>query len=284
MAATKEDPMTNTSLTQKQTVTALVNAYQGAVAEIRRGFAIVEAAEKALGLAFAYEEQAYHFQIRDRYNRTSIEFSDPESSIATLKREAWGVIVARLEVRRMMSIKRAAELDRQLEKEELPEITIENVLAFARGIEANIGSMLDEAVTEVFDWLRPHHSRYKTNTEFEIGPKVILAYVVDEFYPPVHDDDRYRVNYRYQKDLTALENVFSALDGRGSIAKGQWGSELADAINQTTVDTGRGETRYFKFRCFRNRNLHLEFKRPDLVDKLNKMAGGMRLHEKREEA
>src|SRR5436190_20361060 len=37
------------------------------------------------------------------------------------------------------------------------------------------------------------------------------------------------------------------------------------------------ETDYFKFRCFRNRNLHQEFKRLDLVAKLNAIAGGMRL-------
>lgn len=134
--------------------------------------------------------------------------------------------------------------------------------------------MLGEAVEEVFDWLRPRNSRYKTNTEFEIGPKVILAYVVGDVDSWT---THYRVDHRYQKDLVALENVFSALDGRGSIAKGSWQSELADAINQTPVNVGRGETRYFKFRCFKNRNLHLEFKRPDLVDKLNQIAGGMRL-------
>ena|SRR5439155_23407886 len=38
-----------------------------------------------------------------------------------------------------------------------------------------------------------------------------------------------------------------------------------------------GETDYFRFKCFRNRNLHLEFKRLDLVAKLNAVAGGMRL-------
>jgi hypothetical protein len=41
--------------------------------------------------------------------------------------------------------------------------------------------------------------------------------------------------------------------------------------------TGSGETEYFRFKCCRNHNLHLEFKRLDLVEKLNAIAGGMRL-------
>lgn len=268
----------NQDLARKQTVTALVAAYQHAAAEIRRGFKIVRDAEQALTAAFGESGRAYSFQVRDRYRRTSIDFDRPDDSVAALKREAWGVIVDRLEVRRMMSVKRAAELDQQLDKAELPEITVENVLAFAHGIEDNLGNMLGEAVKEVFDWLRPRHSKYKTNTEFEIGPRVILAHVVGDVYSWT---THFRVDHRYHKELVALENVFSALDGRGSIAKGSWQSELGDAINTTPVSVGRGETRYFKFRCFKNRNLHLEFRRPDLVDRLNKIAGGLRLREKR---
>ncbi len=41
--------------------------------------------------------------------------------------------------------------------------------------------------------------------------------------------------------------------------------------------TGTGETEYFKFKWHRNHNLHLEFKRLDLVEKLHAASGGMRL-------
>jgi hypothetical protein len=41
-----------------------------------------------------------------------------------------------------------------------------------------------------------------------------------------------------------------------------------------------GETEYFAFRCFRNHNLHLRFKRPDLVAKINQIAGGNALRGK----
>jgi len=51
--------------------------------------------------------------------------------------------------------------------------------------------------------------------------------------------------------------------------------QLIDAIE--AAKDGTGETEYLRFRCFRNRNLHLEFKRLDLVAKLNAISAGMRL-------
>lgn len=81
--------------------------------------------------------------------------------------------------------------------------------------------------------------------------------------------------------LRALENVFTALDGKGSITKTHNG-EIIDAINRST--DGTGETDYFRFRACRNRNLHLEFKRLDLLARLNQIAGGARLRPKPEAA
>jgi hypothetical protein len=49
------------------------------------------------------------------------------------------------------------------------------------------------------------------------------------------------------------------------------------------AEDGTAEIEYFKFRCFANRNLHLEFKRLDLVAKLNAVAGGMRLRSEPED-
>lgn len=267
-------------LATRQTVAELVATYERAVAGIRVGFARVARAEDELTAAFDSGSFKYTFSVRSRYGHHGICFDNPDECISVLKREVWKALVERLEIRRLMSIKRAAELDRQLDKEELPEITVENVLAWARGVQSDLGNMLQEAVEEVFDWLRPRRSEYKTNSEFEIGERVILSWVLED---PTWTN-KFRVNYNYDKHLTALENVFTALDGKGMIAKGSYESRLADAINTTTLDVGRGETDYFGFKCYRNRNLHLKFKRMDLVERLNQMAGGMRLRDKRGEA
>lgn len=88
----------------------------------------------------------------------------------------------------------------------------------------------------------------------------------------------FHVSYgHHDAQLRAIENVFSALDGKGSISKTHNGL-LVDAINQSA--DGRGETDYFRFRCFKNRNLHLEFRRLDLLARFNQIAGGARLRPK----
>ena len=48
-------------------------------------------------------------------------------------------------------------------------------------------------------------------------------------------------------------------------------NELKAAI--CASPNGTGETRWFRFRCFRNGNLHLTFTRPDLVHEINRIGG-----------
>jgi len=51
------------------------------------------------------------------------------------------------------------------------------------------------------------------------------------------------------------------------------------AIGQSGRE-GRGETPLFRFKAFRNQNVHLEFKRLDLLKRFNQIAGGRRLKPK----
>jgi hypothetical protein len=71
--------------------------------------------------------------------------------------------------------------------------------------------------------------------------------------------------------LDKLILISPSHDEKGCI-KGHRGP-LITAILESGKD-GKGETDYFKFRCFKNNNLHIEFKRLDLVKKLNGLATG----------
>ncbi|HMA94344.1 MAG TPA: DUF4942 domain-containing protein [Polyangiaceae bacterium] len=51
-------------------------------------------------------------------------------------------------------------------------------------------------------------------------------------------------------------------------------SDLRKAINATDPEDARFETEYFRVKTLRNGNLHLEFRRMDLVAKLNENLGG----------
>lgn len=263
--------MSTSTLTVHRSIVEVVRLYEQADSDIREAYAKVAAAEDRLNACFTMEHWCGISIREESYHRSSVEWHDPKTTLDRLKRDVWRALVQRLEIRRAISIERAKQLDEQLEKGALPEITEESVLQFAQQYLDNIGNMLNEAVAEVFEWLRPRRSRYKTNTELEIGPKVVLSRVVEEKW----NGNGFRVEHDRQKYLTALENVFTALDGNGWINKMHF-SALQNAIDACGPD-GVGETEYFAFRCFKNRNLHLTFKRRDLLQRFNAIAGGKRL-------
>lgn len=254
-------------LTRRSTVRELVAAFQVAEATTRRCFAQLVEAERALNFAFTLgNDLPIRISASDHW---SSDFTDSDRAVEKMKRKAWSVIVERLELRRAMSIKAFSELEKTLEHEELPAITEENVTAFAQRFAQDLPTMLREAVQEVFEWLRPHHSEYKRNSEYEVPHRVILQNVVEPGWR-----GGLRVNHYRQQNLVALENVFNALAGNGAIAKA-YQSQLQTAIDSSP--TGTGETDLFRFRACKNRNLHLEFKRLDLLARFNRIAGGARL-------
>lgn len=267
-------------LIPRQTLAQMTGAYALACDEIKQACGLMKQARERLESAFGSD----HYKFRYPQNAGP---EDGDEILAEFKRDAWRNMVGRLELRRLMSVKRSKELDEQLDErasyrytsngrsqiEPLPDLTFENVVAMLESTATQVKDFLLEAVDEVFEFLRPHRNQYKTNSEFEIGRKVIKGWWVRHGY-----NGCYQVNYDRQAEVTALDNVFHLLDGKGPIKTHH--GPLSDAIGKTTYAEGKGETEYFRFKCFGNCNLHLEFKRLDLLAKLNKIAGGNRLKPK----
>lgn len=256
----------------RATVRELVAAFVIAEADVRDAFAAIVNAERRLNAAFAIEGTG---RIRVDASRGGYHdsFDDPDHAIGRMTRAAWQAIAERLELRRFMSIKRWEALTEHLNTGKLPPITEESVTAFARGHLTSMCDMLKEAVDEVFEWLRPHKGTkagdLKTNTEMEVGAKAILSSVVERCWI----GSGFTVCSYRRQHLIAMENVFNGLAGNGEICKG-YQSLLQTAIE---ASAGVGETSLFRFRVFGNGNLHLGFKRLDLLERFNQIAGGMRL-------
>lgn len=260
---------TSADIAKRETLTALVGTYQKAAQEIIQGYALLAQAQERLRAAYLPSID-YRFEINPPES-SGVGEKASNMTLARIKRDAWHVLVERMELRRLLSVQRRKELDKQLEKDELPEITEENIVALMEQSAANLDAYLEEAAKELFEYLLPLQSRHKTNSPYELGRYVILPQAVEPGYG--REGEKYRVHYHRDARITAIDNIFSLLDGKGTIKTyyGQLYDSIADSAD------GRGETAYFKFKCFQNGNLHLEFKRPDLVAALNKLAGGNRL-------
>jgi len=253
----------------RTTIIALVVAYNEAEIKIKQAFELLNTAETNLKDAFGDKHLQFDFGYLIRQQH--VDLKSPDQLMSYLQRDAWRILVERMELRKIMSQARVTELDRQLETGSgLPPITEKDILAVLQGTLASMDTYSQEMVREVFEFLRPRRSDYKTNTEFEIGKKVIIRWAVERKY----GSDGFHISYHYEQNLRGVDNVFHRLDGKGLIPT--YGGPLCDAISKAGKDS-KGETDYFRFRCFANRNLHLEFKRMDLVAKLNAIAGGNRL-------
>lgn len=250
-----------------QTLSTRVDAYLEAVKKIEAAYALLDEAQSTLRGAFDEYLNVIPYHAADQPLETL------KKAREEIKRRVWRRLIDLSQVRKVMSVKRAEDLDQRLEKGQLEEITHASVLGMISLLRDQTGDFAKEAVCEVYDFLRPNPNpdsrQYKTNSgaaRWRLGKKVILSWIVEEGYSsymrvPAGDGDR---------KLRAVDRVFHLLDGKG-VPEGYL-CPLIDAINSSP--DGLGETDYFRFRACKNRNLHLEFKRPDLVTQFNRIAGG----------
>jgi hypothetical protein len=255
--------MYDNDIIKRQSVLDMATAYEQAVANIHQAHDLLKTADDRLKLAFS--DRPGFGVLGHGSNRW-----DQESILQRLKADAWRAIVNQMSVRRMMSSKRAAELDKAIASGALPDITADNIFATCHGMLDSLHDYLNEAVDEVFDFLRPRQSDLKTNSEYEVGRKVILDWMIDS-----HWNSKPHPAHRAEQNLRNLDNVFSLLDGKGAIQS--WGGPIYDAIKSMEKYGEIKETEYFRLKACKNGHLHVEFKRMDLVRKLNEIAGGNRL-------
>lgn len=261
---------TKTDLIPRNTVeTMLANVHQ-AQADIEQAFALLQAAKQRLTLTLGESRDA----VFGTYKLAEYDLPHAAADAAkAIERNAWKAVVDKLRVREVLSVKKREALDKQLLEGELPELTSINIFAFCEQLSNDMGSLLEDSAREVFNWLRPNFGSLKTNNK-NIGglkKKVIKTGVMHDSYGhyPTY------VDTYHDKYIQALDNVFHLLDGKG-VAK--YPDTLAAQISKASADNkDRCETEYFRCVWYGNRNLHIEFKRMDLVQQLNKLAGSDKL-------
>jgi len=265
-----------TQIALPNTIEDMVRAYHEGIHEMEYAFELIQQASESMQ-AVITPHDTYKDWNPIQTVGTYIKPSEVmDKATESWKRDMWRIIIDRSGVRKVMSIKASEQLDKALDNgsrsysyhdrpKELPDITVENVYSLIQGYQQDAPDIIQEALKEVSEMLRPSSNwhAYKTNDPFKVNKKVILTWKVElnhwGKYP-------YEVMYRSADKLRALDRVFHLLDGKG-VPEG-YNSPLIDAIN--TSPDGKGKTEYFRFQCFKNNNLHIWFERDDLVDELNR--------------
>ena len=273
-----------TGMAVHSTAAELAAAWEIHSATIRRLVVELSEATASLNAAFA-SESINAFCVRIGANSHTTEDASPAAAETILKEfetAAWRVLISKLGIRKTMSAKRAAELDAALNLGRrhvhyhgesppvvLPPISEETILGVVAGFAASADEFLNEAITEEYDWWKPDGSGFKRNSSFTLNRKIIRTWMVERGHL-----GHFRPIYSSEQHLRALDQIFHLLDGRGTLPG--YDSPLIEAIKRSGAN-GTGETVYFRFKCFKNGNLHLEFKFEDLLQRFNQIAGRNRL-------
>ena len=261
--------MQNTSIVKFSPIATLVEDYTESIHKILNAYRLLDDAHNTLRFIDPYVKvlpnRAYY---GDQVKKQSGEICD------SIKARVWAEILKRTQANEVMSSRMKEEFEKQLnEPSKLPEISIDNVVGFVKRLIESAPDMIQEFIKETFDWLKPNtylRDTHKTNhdSKYELAEKIIVSCVVSkktigngvEFYDR-HSEQRIHV----------MDNAFRLLDGKG-IARfpGNSVTIIKDAFRDGKME---GDTEYFKMKFFLNGNMHIEFKRMDLVQKINQIAG-----------
>lgn len=164
----------------------------------------------------------------------------------------------------LMSEAQRKEWDVQLYSDNCPEITLDNVIATFRQLNASKGETFEQGVIDVF---RNLSWDYKTHNPCLLGKRIIIDGVLDN-----HRGLYFSVRTYAQNRIDDLARPFWILDGKNvpdnRISEG---ANLSAFIRQGgAASVGEVFTcEYFTVRAYKKGSAHITFTRPDLVDRIN---------------
>ena len=256
-----------TGLIKKDTVNDIVTRYQESIKEIKAAYILLERSDKRLNSITDF----CNVFPKDCHIYGGIEKEVCDKVCQKIKGRIWRRIFNMTQAGELMTAKRRKEFDDAIEKpESLPEITHETITDFVKNLHDSAPEMVMEFIKETFNFLRPGQysaNQYKTNkkSQYELKEKIIKQYVMGASF------GGFAVRYDYEKDIQSMDNAFSMVDGKG-VSK--FPGNALTAIRKAKQD-GYSETKteYFNFKWYNNGNLHIRFRRMDLVDRINQIAG-----------
>lgn len=175
---------------------------------------------------------------------------------------AWGNLMTQSGLMTFMDAKARSDWHRKIHAREVPTLTFENIEATFATLHGSRDELFERGVLEVF---RQLNWNYKTNQPYRFGKKLILTRLFSCYGT---GKARYLSTCSTSTNaLDDLERVFNIFDElpEPDVRNG-WYQRIAKHQRNTPMVAS---SEYFSLKWFMNGNGHIDFKRPDLVEKLN---------------
>jgi hypothetical protein len=168
----------------------------------------------------------------------------------------WRRVIDMTRLGSLMDAKTRHEFEDQLRKEPLS-FTVDNVSATLATLTGAAPITFRQGLVTAFKSASKDH---RTNDAYKVGKKAIFQNMMSW--------SGLAYGYGRRETVCDLERCFAVLDGKTyPIVNG-----IADKINSADrLKEDTAENEYFKAKWYGNGNLHLEFKRLDLVERVNRL-------------
>jgi len=226
---------------------------QEAIDDVARIEQLVKDAYRLLDMA---EQIGERHKIRVKSQVHNRHHLHHEAALKPIRVQAWQRLMGVTGLRQIMDTKALDEFESQLYKD-APEFNEESVRGTLLSKLQDSETMFARGLVDIF---RKLSGVYKTNKEaaFKVPKKVIIGYMVDG------NMGRLAISYHSYSRIDDIDRVFRTLAGQKFKAHG-----LIAELGKSWQETGTHECDFYKAKAYKNGNLHLEFKRDDLLEKAN---------------
>lgn len=252
----------STDLVKSISITNLANQRAAVVDRIRTALDLLAEAEQLaravhLGFPRLVLDNSYAHRGSVTVTGEYAKRAEAEKAILhTIDAQGWNHLLHESGLRTFMDARARAQWHQQIADGEVPELTAANIEATFTELHDARGDMFERGVLECF---RRLSWDYKTNQPFRFGKRIIMKSLFSYG----------SLNHHGTNELDDLMRVFHVLDGKPEADHRAGVYYLIGQARQRRQT--EAENDYLYLRWYKNGNGHLQFKRPDLVERMNQI-------------
>lgn len=208
-----------------------------------------------------FEQAEKKFKEVDRYgfSRDSLPINSLEQTKRSIDEKLWREAFDKTGFLQFMDEQAKTQFFKEV-RETTPEFTESTIRATFLSLAQEAETMFARGLVNVFLRLSKHH-RTNTNSPFKVNARAIIPYIV------VSNWSRGRqLRYDASGQINDIDRVFKVLDGKKHDPR-----TLEFAINAALAHLEVFDDDYYQVKGYGNGNMHMLFKRNDLLERANKI-------------
>lgn len=236
---------------------AVITLFQEALDTLRHAHAIADTARLGFpDISMARDCRGNGTRMTGEHANTTTVFTTFQTLVDA---GGWTTLLHDSGLRSIMSAAKRQEVDADLRAEKVPPLTREAILATFSSLHESRREMFEQGVIECF---RRLSWDYKTNLPQKFGKRMVMTYLTSYGSANLPQSDM----------LDDLLRVFHLCDGKPEADHRRSCYRLiCDAMHATSLWPKKAESEYFSIRLYKNESGHVTFKRPDLIQRLNRI-------------